>query len=69
MCLKRSAETLPLLDHCIRKYLLQLCEYMYKPVESALKVTIRMPPTEVMILVRTFSFLCTNRFPIVGIIT
>lgn len=65
---KSSAETLPLLDHCIRKYLLQLCEYMYKPVESALKVTIRMPPTEVNDPSVYFSFLCTNRHPIVGII-
>ncbi|KAI9315007.1 hypothetical protein BX666DRAFT_1965766 [Dichotomocladium elegans] len=40
-----STENLQSLDHCIRKYLLQLCEYVYKPVESALKVTIKVPPT------------------------
>ncbi|KAF7727505.1 hypothetical protein EC973_007483 [Apophysomyces ossiformis] len=31
------------LDHCIRKYLLQFCEYMYKPIDVGLKVTIRVP--------------------------
>ncbi|KAI9488830.1 hypothetical protein BDB00DRAFT_25073 [Zychaea mexicana] len=42
-----SAENLSELDHCTRKYLLQLCEYMYKPIDSGLKVTIRMPPTQI----------------------
>lgn len=32
------------LDHCLRKHLLQLCEYLYKPADVGLKVTIRMPP-------------------------
>lgn len=40
-----SSENLSILDHCIRKYILQLCEYLYKPIDSGLKVTIRMPPT------------------------
>ncbi|KAK4514480.1 erg10, acetyl-CoA C-acetyltransferase [Mucor velutinosus] len=31
------------LDHCIRKYLLQFCEYMFKPIDVGLKVTIRVP--------------------------
>ncbi|KAI8388692.1 Bromodomain-containing protein [Radiomyces spectabilis] len=31
------------LDHCTRKYLLQFCEYMYKPIDVGLKVTIRVP--------------------------
>ncbi|KAG2226887.1 hypothetical protein INT45_010166, partial [Circinella minor] len=31
------------LDHSIRKSLLQFCEYMYKPVDVGIKVTIRMP--------------------------
>ncbi|KAI9256062.1 hypothetical protein EDC94DRAFT_636102 [Helicostylum pulchrum] len=31
------------LDHCIRKYLLQFCEYTFKPIDIGLKVTIRVP--------------------------
>ncbi|KAI9479594.1 hypothetical protein BDB00DRAFT_173553 [Zychaea mexicana] len=31
------------LDHSVRKSLLQFCEYMYKPVDVGIKVTIRMP--------------------------
>ncbi|KAI8141998.1 hypothetical protein BJV82DRAFT_616718 [Fennellomyces sp. T-0311] len=31
------------LDHSIRKSLLQFCEYMYKPADVGIKVTIRMP--------------------------
>ena len=31
------------MDHCIRKYLLQFCEYMFKPLDVGLKVTIRVP--------------------------
>ncbi|ORZ15810.1 hypothetical protein BCR42DRAFT_415941 [Absidia repens] len=31
------------IDHSIRKYLLQFCEYMYKPIDVGLKVTIRVP--------------------------
>lgn len=38
-----SSENLSMLDHCTRKYILQLCEYLYKPIDSGLKVTIRMP--------------------------
>ncbi|RCI03150.1 hypothetical protein CU098_000195, partial [Rhizopus stolonifer] len=40
--LLNSAENAKL-DHCIRKYLLQLCEYMFKPIDVGLKVTIRVP--------------------------
>ncbi|KAI9278501.1 hypothetical protein BDA99DRAFT_8605 [Phascolomyces articulosus] len=31
------------LDHSVRKSLLQFCEYMYKPIDVGIKVTIRMP--------------------------
>ncbi|KAM3578379.1 hypothetical protein VKS41_009125 [Umbelopsis sp. WA50703] len=31
------------LDHRVLKYILQFCEYAYKPVDVGLKVTIRMP--------------------------
>lgn len=40
--LLNSAENAKL-DHCIRKYLLQFCEYMFKPIDVGLKVTIRVP--------------------------
>ncbi|KAI8070359.1 hypothetical protein BC940DRAFT_13700 [Gongronella butleri] len=41
------------IDHSIRKYLLQFCEFMFKPIDIGLKVTIRVPaithdPTEDM---------------------
>lgn len=41
-----SDEDLPRLDHCVRKYLLQICEYIFKPLETGVKVTIRMPPAQ-----------------------
>ncbi|KAI9251722.1 hypothetical protein BY458DRAFT_444054 [Sporodiniella umbellata] len=31
------------LDHSIRKYILQFCEYVFKPIDVGLKVTIRVP--------------------------
>ncbi|KAG1173845.1 hypothetical protein G6F70_005514 [Rhizopus microsporus] len=31
------------IDHCIRKYLLQFSEYVFKPIDVGLKVTIRVP--------------------------
>lgn len=33
------------LPHCVRKHLLQLCEYLFQPIDAGLKVTIRMPPS------------------------
>lgn len=38
-----SSADIPPLDHCVRKHLLQLCEYLFKPIDVGLKVTIRMP--------------------------
>ncbi|CAO3616923.1 unnamed protein product [Cunninghamella echinulata] len=35
------------IDHSIRKYLLQFCEYVYKPIDVGLKVTIRVPALQV----------------------
>ncbi|KAG1474498.1 hypothetical protein G6F56_000326 [Rhizopus delemar] len=40
--LLNSAENAKL-DHCIRKYILQFCEYVFKPIDVGLKVTIRVP--------------------------
>ncbi|CAO3608282.1 unnamed protein product [Cunninghamella blakesleeana] len=35
------------IDHSIRKYLLQFCEYVYKPIDVGLKVTIRVPALQI----------------------
>lgn len=36
------------IDHCIRKYLLQFSEYVFKPIDVGLKVTIRVPTLQVI---------------------
>lgn len=38
-----STDENAMLDHSVRKHLLQFCEYMYKPADVGIKVTIRMP--------------------------
>ncbi|KAI9279295.1 hypothetical protein BY458DRAFT_502620 [Sporodiniella umbellata] len=35
------------IDHCVHKCLLQFCEFVYKPADMGLKVTIRVPPTPI----------------------
>ncbi|ORX42682.1 hypothetical protein DM01DRAFT_1350220 [Hesseltinella vesiculosa] len=41
--LLNSPENIITVDHSVRKYLLQFCEYMFKPIDAGLKVTIRVP--------------------------